>query len=749
MRLNLIFTLALGLVMSASSAFAQKSVSGVVKDRGGNPLAGANVFVKGTTISTITGPSGEFNISAADDAVLVISFEGYQNMEVVVADLATANLQLKPESLIGIGAYYGNDNYYELTTASTLINTDDIGTGLETDIYQYLLGKVPGLEVIPDASGSVHYRMRGGDSPTGNVAEPLFVVDGLYDVGDNSAVNALNPNDIESIRVLKDVAATAQYGQYGRNGVIVIKTRHPSDKILAVSYDGNASLNVYDDDDKWADYDRYKNSLSTKHNVDVRGLAGPMPYRAALGYNSIGGMFDNEKENRLSGSVWLGPRLLDKHLSIDFNSYYRKCKTTAEEITTDNSQMTAILKTDYSVHSLEDLHLNLFAAYNSNLDNSSMIMLDGNVNLHHQFGKAYYLELRAGAAAHIYDYEYNSPTDLTSFYGQLNLALNRYFLNFNSRYNVLDDSSYGKLTSAVSMGVKVSNSVVLRSGFGFSGFVIGSRPDGVSKLDAFSYNFGFEGGSSKSVVNGSADFYVHHNTESYRYNASEYKTMSLNNVGGDFRVSAKLIDTDKVKWRFGGSVAINICTILDADDYTNSIVNTASSVDWGPDEKPITFYAYDHVYDYDGNPIPNAYVDHNGNDMFDSGDLVSSECSAVPMVVGGFNTYFEVMGGYLQVNAHGSNDKYNIYSETDSDVMYINDIYGSSFLRFDNIVLGYRFSNLWLFSGRAYMAVENPFVITPYAGRDPEIYNGADDHSIRQRPTIFSVGVKLNVNIKD
>lgn len=739
MRLNLIFTLAFGLVMSASSAFAQKSVSGVVKDRGGNPLAGANVFVKGTTISTITGPSGEFNISAADDAVLVISFEGYQNMEVVVADLATANLQLKPESLIGIGAYYGNDNYYELTTASTLINTDDIGTGLETDIYQYLLGKVPGLEVIPDASGSVHYRMRGGDSPTGNVAEPLFVVDGLYDVGDNSAVNALNPNDIESIRVLKDVAATAQYGQYGRNGVIVIKTRHPSDKILAVSYDGNASLNVYDDGAKWADSDRYKNSLSTKHNVDVRGLAGPMPYRAALGYNSIGGMFDNEKENRLSGSVWLGPRLLDKHLSIDFNSYYRKCKTTAEEITTDNSQMTAILKTDYSVHSLEDLHLNLFAAYNSNLDNSSMIMLDGNVNLHHQFGKAYYLELRAGAAAHIYDYEYNSPTDLTSFYGQLNLALNRYFLNFNSRYNVLDDSSYGKLTSAASMGVKVGNSVVLRSGVGFSGFVMGSRPDGVSKLDAITYNFGFDGGSAKSVVNGSADFYVHHNTESYKYK-TEYKTMSIDNVGGEFRVSAKLIDTDNVKWRFGGSLAVNACDISDADEYINSMVNTEPLVYLGPDEKPMTFYVNYYVYGEDGRLIPETYIDQNGNNIYDSGDLASSECSAIPVIVGGFNTYFEVMGGYLQVNAHGSNEKYS------NESLYIDE---SSFLRIDNIVLGYRFSNLWHFSGRAYMAVENPYVITPYKGRDPEIFNGIDSYNTRQRPTIFSVGVKLNVNIKD
>lgn len=757
MRLKHVFLLALGLVMSASAAFAQKSVSGIVKDRHGEPLIGANVYVKGTTISTISGINGEFNISASPDAIVVISFEGYQDLEVAVADLPTANLQLKPEKLIGIAAFYGNDDYYSLTTGSTLIGRDDIETGIETDIHQYLLGKVPGLEVIPDASGKVYYRMRGGDSPTDKISEPLFVIDGMYDLASNMAVEALNPNDIESIRVLKDIAATAQYGERGRNGVVVIKTRQPSDKLLVVDYDGNASFNMLMGESKdKADDDPfdYKNVFGTKQNVAVRGLASVVPYRVALGYNSVGNMIGDENTNLLSGSFWVGPRLLDKHLGIDLNGYFRNSNGAAD--VNDYNRLSTILKADYSVHSLEDLHVNLSAGYNSDLDSASMIMLDGNLDIHHQFDKKYYIEMKAGAATYIHNMD--SVTDVTSFYGQFNMALNRYVMNLNTRYNTFDGAKYGKLTSALSMGVKVGNGAVLHAGLGISGFVMGSRPESMCRFDALSYNFGVEGGSAKSAVNGSADFYIHHNTEQYEYfffnnltkkEESTFKTMSVNNVGGDFRVNAKLIDTKTVKWRFGGNVAINACFIVDADDYGNSAKSTVETIDWGPDEKPMTFKVLDPVFDNSGNQLHNVYVDYKNDSTITSSDLMSSECSAIPMVSGGVYTYFEVMGAYLQVNAHGSADKFNAYDKNGSNILTTSDIHNSSFMRIDNIVLGYKFSNLWLMSGRAYFAVQNPYVFTKYEGRDPEIHNGFDSYGIEQRPTIFSVGVKLNINLKD
>ena len=779
------------MMIVADAVFAQQRVSGVVKDRHGEPLIGANVYVKGTTITTITGISGEFNISAPSDAVLVISYEGYIDLEVPVVDLPTADLQLKPAMLSSIEAFYGNDNFYALTTANTLIQIDDIETGLETDIYQFLLGKVPGLEVVPDASGNVHFRMRGGDSPTGNMSEPLFVVDGMYDYyGGISTVAALNPNDIESIRVLKDIPATAQYGEMGRNGVIVIKTRQPSDKMLAVSYDGNGSMNTCDkNDDKWKTSENvdpdYKNSFSTKHNLAIRGVAGPMPYRAALGYNSISGILEDNKYDRLSGSVWLGPRLLDKHLNIDFNAYYKKVTTTStshdyyndsvagsETNKSDFNKFSGVLKADYSVHSFEDLHLNLTAGYNSDLDGSSTLML--NVDIHHQFGKKYYLELKVGAAVNNYDYkdihvlEYNGAehpvADMTALYGQFNVALNRYFMNVNTRLNMhdsdIDEGDYNKMTTAVSLGVKVANTVTLHSGFGISGVTVGHRPDGISKFDAFTYNLGIERGNLKSKVYGSLDFYIHHNEEPYYdYSGNQnYETMSLTNVGCDFRIGAKLIDTDGVKWRIGANLGVNGSIIVNNDDYQELIAGNGDI--YVTDDKPLTYSVFEQVYDQSGNLLPNVFIDQNNNGFFDNGDRKSSELSPIPSFVGGFNTYFEVMGGYLQINAHGSADRYNLnfktedYNAETSNVghQYLplaSDIHNSSFLRIDNIVLGYRFSDLWLFSGRAYAAVENPFVVTKYEGRDPEIYDGVDYFGICQRPRIFSIGVKLNINIKD
>ena len=118
----------LSVMLLACSTFAQKGVTGMVKDHNGAPLVGANIYVKGTTVSTITGPTGEFNINASDsNAVLLITYNGYQNMEVPVRDLATANMQMKlAASTEEFDSFYGNDRYYTLTTAKTFIKTDDV-----------------------------------------------------------------------------------------------------------------------------------------------------------------------------------------------------------------------------------------------------------------------------------------------------------------------------------------------------------------------------------------------------------------------------------------------------------------------------------------------------------------------------------------------------------------------------------------------------------------------------------------------
>ncbi len=781
MNLKFFIAMATAIVLSAGTLSAQENVSGVVKDRNGEPLIGANVVVKGTTLFTITGINGEFNIKAADDAVLVITFDGYQPMEVAVADLPAANLQLKPESLNGLETFYGNDNYYALTTANTLIKVDDVETGLETDIYQFLLGRVPGLEVVDG-----QYRLRGGNSLTGwEDASPLFVVDGVYELCTDMIIGALNPADVESIRVLKDAAATAQYGEIAKGGAIVIKTRRPSNKELAVSYDGNASFNTPSGkDSKWEPFNSiYDNSMSTKHNVRVSGVAADLlPYRATLGYNAINGIVDSDETDIYSASLWVGPRLLDRHLSIDVNGAFRK----VDYYNGDQKWLSGAFNADYTVHSLEFLHLNLRAGANTNLDGFKTILLDGNVSLEHQFGKRHYLELRGGAAYNSIELE-NEDYDVKSLYGQFNMAISRFYMNAYTRLNIYSEyEDYSKLSAAVSFGVKPANAVTLRTGLGFLGAMLGDAPAGHSDLSTFTYNLGVDAGTAKSRINGSADFYFQHNGEAPIYsNSEEY----LNSMGAELRLNLKLIDDEDIKFHIGGNLAANVSFEIDENgDGSNAdegvyvsiggyyLLGGESNTDNLNVIKPYTYGVFDPVYDQDGNLVPGLFVDYDGDGRFSVGDCISSDRSPVPSVIGGFHTYLEVKGIYLQANAHTSLNRHNVtgysvISTTNDEFGWTNEptwtadgsrlnfdageylttdnISNSSFFRIDDVVLGYKFSNLWKLSGRAYFAVQNPAVFTEYDGREPELYDGVDFSYALRRPTTFTIGVKLNINIKD
>ena len=774
-HIGVLFT-ALCLMLTAGVAVAQSNVSGVVKDRAGEPLIGANVNVKGTTISTITGVNGDFNISAADDAVLVISFEGYHDFEVRVADLATANIQLKPENLINTEPFYGNDNYYALTTASTLIVVDDIATGLETDIQDFLLGHVPGLEVVDG-----QYRLRGGNSLTGwDEIPPLFVVDGAYDFYTDAIIAPLNPADIETIRVLKDAAATAQYGMMAKGGAIVIKTRRPSDKVLTVTYDGNVSLNTPSgDDSKWETYNSsFENSASTKHNLSVAGIVEDLlPYRASLGYNAQNSIYDGVESDLCSASLWVGPRLFDKHLNIDANGAFRNLNATTASSDVDQQWLLGTFNADYAVHSFEVLHLNFKANVTTNFDGYKSSLIDGSACLEHQFGKKHYLEIRAGGTLNNIELD-DKKSSGKSGYGQFNMAINRFFMNAHTRINAYsyDGADYSKLSMAVSFGVKPINILTIRSGLGVLGIGLGDQPEGISDFSTITYNLGVDVGTLKNRINGSADFYYHVNCESPAYIIDE--DVYLNNVGAEYRINAKIVDNKDFKLHIGGTLSGNVGLDFEENGSNSNGDNIEAYVSIGGYTfningdggayklvKSYTYGVYSPVYDKDGNCIPGMYVDYDGDGTLTSNDRISSGRSPVPSVMGGLNTYLEVKGAYLQLNAHTSLDRQNVVYNIDSssereggqwldsqyaDIITADDIYNSSFLRIDNVVLGYRFSNLWKFSGRVYAAVQNPVVFAKYEGLEPEIYDGYDTSwSYLRRATTFTIGMKLNINIKD
>ena len=240
--------LSIFLLLASLGLQAQHQVSGTVTDAGtGETLIGVSILVKGVPTGAITGLDGSFNLNAPDaNAILIFSYTGFKPQEIALEGRSTLDVQLSvaqnllAETVI-IG--YGTQKKSDLTGSVGSIKTKEIERIPTSSIDQALQGKIAGVYVTP-ASGQpgarAVIRIRG--TGTLNNANPLYVVDGmLLDDAD-----FVNPQDVESIEVLKDASATAIYGNRGANGVIIITTKHgvKSDKanISLSSYYGSQAL---------------------------------------------------------------------------------------------------------------------------------------------------------------------------------------------------------------------------------------------------------------------------------------------------------------------------------------------------------------------------------------------------------------------------------------------------------------------------------------------------------------------------
>ncbi len=203
------------------------SVSGTVRQEGGDALPGVNVIVKGTTLGTTTDTNGLFQIETFDgEAVLVFSFVGYASEELSISNRTTADVVLQPdvhalEEVIVTG--YNSMAKRDVTGSVVTVKADELKLVPANNFAQQLQGLVAGVVVSNDNSpgGGVAVRIRGIGSVTGS-NDPLYIIDGVPTTGN---LNQLNPNDIESMQVLKDAAAASIYGARANNGVIVITTK--------------------------------------------------------------------------------------------------------------------------------------------------------------------------------------------------------------------------------------------------------------------------------------------------------------------------------------------------------------------------------------------------------------------------------------------------------------------------------------------------------------------------------------------
>ena len=340
------------------SAFATNvlQINGLVKDAtSGEPLIGCSVSAKGTSSGTVTNLDGKFSIEVTDaTSVLVFSYVGYKTLEITVGNQTNlvVNLELDGQELAQVVVIgYGTTSTKDITGAAKSIKSDDFNKGIINSPEQLLQGKVAGVNVVgtsgePGARQNITVRGPGGVR-TGST--PLFVVDGfaLDNSGTGGATNPLtflNPNDIESIDVLKDASATAIYGARGANGVILITTKKGKAGFSSVTYSGSLGisniarkLDLFSADeyrkqvkaiggsleDLGADTDWQEVIMRTaktqNHNLSFSGGSGNTSFFGSVGVQNQQGILQKSDLDQYVGRVKINQKSLNGRLNIEMN----------------------------------------------------------------------------------------------------------------------------------------------------------------------------------------------------------------------------------------------------------------------------------------------------------------------------------------------------------------------------------------------------------------------------------------------
>jgi TonB-linked SusC/RagA family outer membrane protein len=315
----------------------QMDVSGTVKDAEGNPIVGVSVTVVGDNVGTSTNTTGSFSIKVEKGSMLRFSFVGYETRDVTVKDANVINVVLKllPASLNDVVVVgYGSQRKASVTGAVTTVTGREILRSPTSNVTNSLIGRLTGLSAVQRSgqpgNNEALINIRGSATYNNNAA--IVVVDGVERAG----FGDIDPNEIETITVLKDAASTAVFGIRGANGVIVITTKTGREGKPRISYTGNVSfqtytgipkaMSAYDNallineanrndgltetwtqdelqkfkdgsdplgypDINWFDYLTRKVFPQTQHNLSISGGTKVIKYFASIGYLFEDGIF--------------------------------------------------------------------------------------------------------------------------------------------------------------------------------------------------------------------------------------------------------------------------------------------------------------------------------------------------------------------------------------------------------------------------------------------------------------------------
>jgi iron complex outermembrane receptor protein len=346
------------MLLVPSLALAQSTISGTVSEsENGFPLPGVNVIISGSSSGTTTDFYGKYQLTANNGDVLVFSYVGYTSQEVIFAGQAVLDVQLSEDAsaldeIVLIG--YGGVKKEDLTGAVDLITAKDFNQGPIVSAQQLISGKIAGVSVTSGSGApgdGQTIRIRGNGS-LGLSSNPLIVLDGipLNDGGvggSRNPLNLINPNDIESMVVLKDASATAIYGSRGANGVIIITSKKGKEGGFKFNINASTTIHTaidqvdvlsteefvgvinstgdtaYTDllgasDTNWQD-EIYKDAIGKDFSFSALGSAFGVPMRASLGYTDHDGILRTDNFQRTTGSLNFSPSFLKEQLKVEVN----------------------------------------------------------------------------------------------------------------------------------------------------------------------------------------------------------------------------------------------------------------------------------------------------------------------------------------------------------------------------------------------------------------------------------------------
>ncbi len=332
-----------------SAKTADVVVTGTVRDAKGEALPGVNVVLKGQTKGTTTDDQGTFRLSVPNgSAVLVFSFVGYVPQEIQVGGQTSLTIRLVSDEkslneVVVVG--YGTQSRRTLTSAISTVKPEELNRGAISDVGQLLQGKVPGLNISasgdPNTPAAVVLR---GASTINSSQGPFYVIDGVP----GADISIIAPDDIASIDVLKDAAATAIYGNRAANGVIMVTTKRGKKGQAVVSYSGYAGLEMVSSklklmnadqlrgfltangqsfspaDDKSANTDwqaavQKNSAVSQNHNLSISGGTERSTYSASINYLNKQGILQGSSLERVIARLAVDQYILNDQVRFSLN----------------------------------------------------------------------------------------------------------------------------------------------------------------------------------------------------------------------------------------------------------------------------------------------------------------------------------------------------------------------------------------------------------------------------------------------